>query len=85
VFVVSQIVWLDPAFWLAVTVDHGGPTAIRIEVIAGQATLASWAAQQRKVRPRRFTASTDGLRFVFYGRTSTIDFQDRAPCRWQRD
>ena len=85
-FVVSQIVRLDPAFWIAVTVDHGGPTAIRIEVIPGQTTLASRAAQQRQVRPRRFTTSADGLRFAFYGRMSTIDLQDRASsCRWQRD
>jgi site-specific DNA recombinase len=37
------------------------------------------------MRPRRFTAEPMGLRFAFYGRISTVDFQDRASSwRWQR-
>ncbi|WP_406045895.1 hypothetical protein OG799_16270 [Micromonospora sp. NBC_00898] len=60
--------------------------ATRANTIPGQATLASWAAQQRKVRPQRFIPLADGLRFAFYGRMSTVDFQDRASsCLWQRD
>jgi hypothetical protein len=41
-------------------------------------------------QPRRGRARSekrgDGLRFAFYGRTSTEDYQDRAPFEyWQRD
>ncbi|MFR9779640.1 hypothetical protein ACL02O_26740 [Micromonospora sp. MS34] len=54
--------------------------------VPGRATLASWAGQQRKVRPRRFARPAEGLRFAFCGRMSTVDFQDRASsCRWQRN
>jgi hypothetical protein len=37
--------------------------------------------------PRRFAAEgASGLRFAFYGRMSTLDFQDQvSSCRWQRD
>src|SRR5262249_14423356 len=46
--------------------------------------LATWATQQRKLQPRRFTAEQAGLRFAFYGRMSTMDHQDRASSwRWQ--
>jgi site-specific DNA recombinase len=48
-------------------------------------TLASWAASQHKIRPRRFAVEETGLRFAFYGRMSTVDYQDRASSRrWQR-
>jgi hypothetical protein len=51
----------------------------------GPDALVAWAAQQRKVRPRRFAARVAGLRFAFYGRISTSDYQDRASSRhWQR-
>jgi DNA invertase Pin-like site-specific DNA recombinase len=50
----------------------------------GTQTLVSWALRQRKIRPRRFASVPQGLRFAFYGRMSTVDFQDRASsCRWQ--
>ena len=49
-------------------------------------TLVAWAAGQRRLAPQRFAAGVGGLRFAFYGRMSTVDFQDRASsCRWQRD
>lgn len=49
-------------------------------------SLAAWAAAARRIRPRRFVAEVAGLRFAFYGRVSTVDYQDRASsCRWQRD
>lgn len=44
------------------------------------------AAQQRKLQPRRFATAPAGLRYAFYGRMSTVDYQDRASsCRWQRN
>jgi DNA invertase Pin-like site-specific DNA recombinase len=37
------------------------------------------------MRPRRFAAGVAGLRFAFYGRISTADYQDRASSwQWQR-
>ncbi|TWJ21069.1 recombinase family protein [Micromonospora endolithica] len=60
--------------------------ATRATAEPGRSTLSSWAAAQRKLRPKRFTPAADGLRFAFYGRMSTVGFQDRASsCRWQRD
>ncbi|MFG1885804.1 hypothetical protein [Micromonospora sp. NPDC049102] len=60
--------------------------ATRAAAKPGRSTLSSWAAGQRKLRPQRFTPAADGLRFAFYGRMSTVDFQDRASsCRWRRD
>ncbi|MEW2385928.1 recombinase family protein [Micromonospora sp. NPDC047707] len=60
--------------------------ATRMTAAPGRGTLSSWAVGQRKLRPRRFAPSADGLRFAFYGRMSTVDFQDRASsCRWQRN
>ena len=48
--------------------------------------LAAWAAGARRIRPRRFADGVPGLRFAFYGRMSTVDYQDRASSwRWQRD
>ncbi|WP_246002294.1 recombinase family protein [Allorhizocola rhizosphaerae] len=47
--------------------------------------LAAWAAQQQKLVPRQFRPQLDGIRFAFYGRMSTTDFQDKASSwRWQR-
>jgi DNA invertase Pin-like site-specific DNA recombinase len=58
----------------------------RTDAVPRQVTLAAWAAQRRKIQPRQFTPAVDGLRFAFYGRMSTVDFQDRASsCRWQRN
>jgi DNA invertase Pin-like site-specific DNA recombinase len=49
-------------------------------------SLAVWAAAARRIRPRRFAAEVPGLRFAFYGRMSTVDYQDRASSWWwQRD
>jgi len=49
-------------------------------------SLAAWAAAARRIRPRRFAAQVAGLRFAFYGRVSTLDYQEWASsCRWQRD
>ena len=46
--------------------------------------LAMWATGQRKARPQRFSPPAVGLRFAFYGRMSTVDYQDRASSwRWQ--
>lgn len=48
--------------------------------------LVAWAAGQRKLAPQGFAVEVCGLRFAFYGRMSTVDFQDRASSwRWQRD
>ncbi|MCW3817758.1 recombinase family protein [Micromonospora sp. DR5-3] len=43
--------------------------------------------QRGRQRARRPTTSPPpGIRFAFYGRMSTVDFQDRASsCRWQRN
>lgn len=56
----------------------------------GPDQLGIWARQpnQRgRQRARRPTTSfPPGIRFAFYGRMSTVDFQDRASsCRWQRN
>jgi DNA invertase Pin-like site-specific DNA recombinase len=48
--------------------------------------VATWAAGERRIRPRRFSAEAPALRFAFYGRMSTVDYQDRdSSWRWQRD
>lgn len=43
--------------------------------------------QRGRQRARRPTTSPPpGIRFAFYGRMSTVDFQDRtSSCRWQRN
>jgi site-specific DNA recombinase len=51
--------------------------------------LTSWADRQPRPKRRRSgttaNAGAAGLRFVFYGRMSTEDFQDEASSRaWQR-
>jgi DNA invertase Pin-like site-specific DNA recombinase len=48
--------------------------------------LMAWATGRARPVPRRFAAEASGLRFAFYGRMSTVDFQDRVSSwRWQRD
>jgi site-specific DNA recombinase len=50
--------------------------------------LATWASRPSRRRARRLgtVAEKRGLRFAFYGRTSTEDYQDAASSRcWQRD
>lgn len=51
--------------------------------------LAVWVNQSSRRRTRRLGAATEerqGLRFAFYGRTSTEDYQDAASSRcWQRE
>ncbi|MGY3521006.1 recombinase family protein [Micromonospora sp. PTRAS2] len=52
--------------------------------------LDIWARQpNRRGRQRpqlRTTSPPPGIHFAFYGRMSTVDYQDRASsCRWQRD
>ncbi|MCW3842852.1 recombinase family protein, partial [Micromonospora yasonensis] len=45
---------------------------------------SSWRGRQRARRST--TSPSPGIRFAFYGRMSTVDFQDRASsCRWQRN
>ena len=57
---------------------------------SGHSRLASWLNQQ-PTRPRirgrhRASRTTAGLRFAFYGRTSTGRFQDPSSSQeWQRD
>lgn len=51
--------------------------------------LTSWADHQPRPNRRRSRTTADtgavGLRFAFYGRMSTEDFQDEASSRaWQR-
>ncbi|GLL02103.1 hypothetical protein GCM10017581_038450 [Dactylosporangium matsuzakiense] len=51
-------------------------------------SLTSWLEQARPAGQarRRRPGDEDGLRFAFYGRVSTADFQERASSRrWQRD
>ncbi|MEV4643207.1 hypothetical protein AB0J80_38320 [Actinoplanes sp. NPDC049548] len=51
---------------------------------ANSSALTAWAVRERRLRPQRFTAQVDGLRFAFYGRISTVDHQDRSSSRhWQ--
>lgn len=55
--------------------------------VGDESTLEGWAVQ-RQPRCRRVRSGEcgDGLRFAFYGRTSTEDYQDRASSEyWQRD
>src|SRR6266540_922964 len=53
--------------------------------------LAGWmAGRQCRAKAttthRRSDTAAGGLRFAFYGRVSTEDYQDRASlCRWQRE
>ncbi|MEH1017766.1 recombinase family protein [Micromonospora sp. CPCC 206060] len=53
--------------------------------------LLGWWIRQPNPRGRqraqhRTTSPPPGIRFAFYGRKSTVDFQDRASsCRWQRN
>jgi site-specific DNA recombinase len=53
----------------------------------GENTLMGWVVRkQPRRRARPGESRRRGLRFVFYGRTSTEDYQDRASSRyWQRD
>ncbi|MFJ8582114.1 hypothetical protein [Micromonospora sp. NPDC093277] len=58
--------------------------------VDGRDLLGWWIRQpnqrdrQRTRRPT--TLPPPGIRFAFYGRMSTVDFQDRASsCRWQRN
>jgi DNA invertase Pin-like site-specific DNA recombinase len=47
--------------------------------------LATWAIRHGKVRPRGTATEPVGIRFAFYGRMSTVDYQDRITSRhWQR-
>ncbi len=42
--------------------------------------------RSHKICPRRFVVEETGLRFAFYGRMSTVEYQDRASSsRWQHD
>lgn len=51
---------------------------------ADEDALRTWVTQQRPRRPRRFTTEPDGLRFAFYGRRSTVEYQDPVSSwRWQ--
>lgn len=48
----------------------------------------AWMGQARKGRGRRAQEPNErhGLRFAFYGRTSTVEHQDRfSSCHWQRE
>jgi site-specific DNA recombinase len=50
--------------------------------------FAAWIDQDRttRIRGHRQPAPVDGLRFAFYGRISTVDYQDEwSSRRWQRD
>lgn len=69
-----------------------GASARRMDAlfeIDGRDVLQSWASAQvrRGVAARRQAASPSaGLRFAFYGRTSTVEFQDPVTSRaWQRE
>jgi hypothetical protein len=53
----------------------------------GRATLTRAVSPRRTgARRRQQTAGGDGLRFAFYGRMSTVEFQDRTTSLgWQRE
>src|SRR2546423_685039 len=58
--------------------------ALTVQVPGG--ALAEWAARKGKLQPRLFAAEQAGLPFAFYGRMSTVDYQDRQSSqRWQHD
>ena len=73
--------------------SHRQQVGIEVGVMASDGpnaqgdVLAGWLRQQQPVRARmggRPAPMSDGLRFAFYGRISTADFQDRASSRaWQ--
>jgi site-specific DNA recombinase len=48
--------------------------------------LVGWARERRRVTAQRVHRGRNGLRLAFYGRTSTLDFQDRTSSQaWQRE
>ena len=48
--------------------------------------LVGWAQDHRHLTAERVRRGSSGLRLAFYGRTSTLDFQDRASSQaWQRE
>lgn len=48
--------------------------------------LVGWAQGPGRVMAQRVRCGCDGLWLAFYGRTSTLDFQDRASSQaWQRE
>ncbi|HEV2780199.1 MAG TPA: recombinase family protein [Actinophytocola sp.] len=48
--------------------------------------LVGWVRDQRRLTSLRLQRDRNGLRLAFYGRTSTVDFQDRASSQaWQRE
>jgi hypothetical protein len=61
-----------------------GVTAAKL--VEGTDLLAGWAERHRaRRRARRLSPPQAGIRFAFYGRISTEDFQDRvSSLRWQR-
>lgn len=55
-------------------------------VVAEVMDVIESAARRRRPRPKRRYQDTDGMRFAFYGRMSTREYQDRATSsRWQRE
>ena len=48
--------------------------------------LVGWAQEHGGLTAQRVRRGRDGLRLAFYGRTSTLDFQNRASSQaWQRE
>lgn len=57
-----------------------------IETVTRAATPRSVSPRRAGTRRRQRTAGNHGLRFAFYGRMSTVEFQDRATSLgWQRE
>jgi len=54
--------------------------------VAGSDVLQAWAGQRRQRRCSAAVSPSAGVRFAFYGRTSTEGFQDPVTSRaWQRE
>ena len=68
----------------------GGLGSTRVEgadmsALTGSELVRAVTAHRRRA-PRSRRTPTDGLRFAFYGRMSTSDFQDPVTSRaWQRE
>jgi len=67
----------------------GSRSAMTIVPTQDEDLLAAWAGQQpaaTRIRGQQRSTVASGLRFAFYGRISTADFQDEWSSRvWQRD
>ncbi|WP_328647398.1 recombinase family protein [Amycolatopsis sp. NBC_00348] len=69
-----------------VTPPHSPPPQAADPAAGTTDLLAQWMTTGKSTRTSPPTQVSNGLRFVFYGRTSTVRHQDRVSSQgWQRD